>query len=552
MSLKARGAVILLVVAWLLMLPGTAVFAADEATGAAVEPADLVLLNRHVVTFRAAVPGAPPALRVEAIRERAANVAKAGGPLEVTTAPLPEGTAVLVDGTLLFRILDDDVSPALGESMESVTAGAVQNLRLAIAEYREIAKAKTMLPAVGLSLLATVALLVMLWLLRRAYRWTAARLGRFVAGKTASLSHEVGRRIVGPAEVVGLATLPLRVLAVVLAGLMSYQWAAFVLQQFPYTRPWGERLLANLLSALAKLGQDLLAVLPGLFFVALIFVAARFVTRLTNRFFNAVATGHVDLGWIDETTARPTGKLVNAVIWIFAIVAAYPYIPGSDSEAFKGIGVFMGLMLSIGASGIVNQAVSGLMLMYTRALRPGEFVQIGETEGVVESVGFLTTRVRTIRREMISIPNAVIAGNTTRNYSRLADQGGVFAATAVTIGYDTPWRQVAAMLRLAAERTDGVQRDPPPRILQTGLQDWYVEYQLLVNLSEPSERPVILDRLHANIQDVFNEHGVQIMSPHYNADPSGPKIVAKENWFEPPAKRQTGTGSGDDSPAGQG
>jgi len=193
-------------------------------------------------------------------------------------------------------------------------------------------------------------------------------------------------------------------------------------------------------------------------------------------------------------------------------------------------------MLSIGSSGIVNQAVSGLMLMYTRALRPGEYVQIGETEGVVKSVGFVTTRIETVRREELNVPNAIIASSVTRNYSRLAGEGGVFVPTKVTIGYDTPWRQVHALLLLAAERTDGVAKDPPPRVLQTALLDFYVEYTLLVNIAEPPRRLAILSGLNAKIQDVFNEFGVQIMSPNYEADPEAPKMVPKEDWVRPPAK----------------
>jgi small-conductance mechanosensitive channel len=185
----------------------------------------------------------------------------------------------------------------------------------------------------------------------------------------------------------------------------------------------------------------------------------------------------------------------------------------------------------------VNQAVSGLMLMYTRSLRPGEFVKIGETEGTVRSVGFVTTRIETLRHEEISIPNAIIVSSVTRNYSRLARDGGVWVGTSVTIGYDTPWRQVHAMLRLAAERTDAITRDPAPRVLQTGLQDFYVEYTLLVNLTDPARRMTVLDQLHANIQDAFNEFGVQIMSPHYEADPVEPKVVPREKWSEPPAER---------------
>jgi small-conductance mechanosensitive channel len=277
--------------------------------------------------------------------------------------------------------------------------------------------------------------------------------------------------------------------------------------------------------------------LPGLFFAALIFYLTRVLTRAVRAFFDGVEAGRIPVVWVDDVTARPTSRLINAVIWLFAFVAAYPYIPGTSSEAFKGIGVFVGLMLSIGSSGIVNQAVSGLMLMYTRAMRPGEFVKIGETEGTVKSVGFVNTRIETLRHEEVSIPNAVVAATVTHNYSRLAGDGGVAVPTKVTIGYDAPWRQVQSMLLLAAERTQNIARAVPPRVLQTALLDFYVEYTLLVRVADPTKRLTMLGELHGHIQDVFNEHGVQIMSPNYEADPAEPKLVPPDKWYPPPAQR---------------
>jgi small-conductance mechanosensitive channel len=346
-----------------------------------------------------------------------------------------------------------------------------------------------------------------------------------------------GRSVVGPTGIERILVAPLRVVAWLLGALVVYELLAYVLGQFPYTRPWGEALFANLAEAIGELASGIAGALPGLFFVAVIFYLTRVVAMAVRSFFNGVEEGRIDVAWVDHATARPTARLITGVVWLFGFVAAYPYIPGSDSQAFKGIGVFVGLMLSIGSSGIVNQAVSGLMLMYTRALRPGEFVQIGETEGIVRSVGFVNTQIETLRHEEVSIPNAVIAATVTRNYSRLARDGGVRLPTKVTIGYDVPWRQVRAMLLMAAERTQSISRTPEPRVMQTALQDFYVEYTLAVSVEDPSRKLLVLDELHANIQDVFNEHGVQIMSPNYEADPDAPKIVPREDWFKAPAQR---------------
>jgi small-conductance mechanosensitive channel len=512
--------------------------AAAPATDSAPEPADLVIANRRIFTMRAEGFGtAPPSARARTVSENIGLMVEQGGPLQVTTQELPEGIAVLIDGRLAFRVLSADVDPETGESVGQAADGAVKNLAKALAEVREARDARAMLPALGYALLATVLLLAAFWLLIKAYRWFADRAHGMVRQRFSSLLPDWANQVVGEAALAGLFTLPLKLLATLIAVLLTYEWTAFVLRGFPYTRPWGEALFDNLVQALAGFGIAILKAVPGLMFVALIILLTRIIVRAVRAFFDGVHRGSIRVGLLDETTAQPTGQLVITGIWILALVAAYPYIPGSGSEAFKGIGVFVGLMLSLGASGIVNQAVSGMMLMYTRALRPGEFVQIGEYEGTVKSVGFVTTRIETLRHEEINIPNAVIATSVTRNYSRLAADGGLWIATKVTIGYDTPWRQVHAMLELAAARTEGIEKDPAPRVRQTALQDFYVEYTLLVCIADPQLRVVTLDKLHGNIQDVFNESGVQIMSPNYEADPESPKVVPRDKWFEPPAAR---------------
>ena len=275
--------------------------------------------------------------------------------------------------------------------------------------------------------------------------------------------------------------------------------------------------------------------LPHLLAVIVILVATRFVVRFSNGLFAAIEQGRVVIHWLHPDTAMPTRRIAAALLWLFALVVAYPYLPGSNSDAFKGVSVFVGLMISLGSSGIMNQMMSGLTIVYSRSIRVGDFVKIGEVEGTVQHVGPLSTKIRTQKREEVTIPNAVVVSTTTTNYSWNAAQDGVQVPTTLTIGYDTPWRQVEALLILAAGRTPGIRRDAEPVVRQTGLTDFYVQYTLLVCLEQPNGRIVVLDALYANILDAFNEYGVQITSPHYVSDPSAPKVVPNELWYAAPA-----------------
>jgi small-conductance mechanosensitive channel len=173
-----------------------------------------------------------------------------------------------------------------------------------------------------------------------------------------------------------------------------------------------------------------------------------------------------------------------------------------------------------------------------RAFRKGDYVRIGDTEGTVTDLGIFATRIRTGLGEEITLPNATVMATSTKNYSRVIEGVGYVVDTVVTIGYSAPWRQVHAMLEEAASRTPDIAKKPAPIVRQTALSDFYVEYRLVAYslVESPMGRADLLNRLHANIQDVFNEHGVQIMSPHYEEDPNEPHVVPRDRWFLAPAK----------------
>jgi small-conductance mechanosensitive channel len=334
-----------------------------------------------------------------------------------------------------------------------------------------------------------------------------------------------------------LITLLLKGLHRLFLFIVFYNWLSYTLSCFPFTRVWGDTLSSFLLGLLAQIGGAILQAIPGLVTAVLIFFIARWCSGVLDHFFERVRLGQVEYAWLDADVVAPTRRIAKTLVWLFALAMAYPYLPGAQTEAFKGLSVLAGLMLSLGASNLVGQAASGLILTYGRVFRKGEYVRVADSEGTVTEMGMFATRIRTGLGEELTIANSKILEATTRNYSRAVKGAGFVLDTKVTIGYDTAWRQVHAMLIEAALRTEGVLSEPAPVVFQTALSDWYPEYRLVCQAvpSEPRPRALLLSTLHANIQDVFNAYGVQIMSPQYFEDPPEPKIVQPDQWYAAPA-----------------
>ena len=496
-------------------------------------PAELRYLNRRITTLRAEVLGRSPDERAAAAVLFIDRLVDQEPRATVTTESLGAGALLRLAGRPVFAILPDDVDMLAGETVETNVAEAAARLATAFGEAVESRTPSTLLAAVTAALGATAVFVGLLWALRRTYRAGAGRLTRNVEQRLDVLpgAGEIARTL----RTADLVRRALGLVSVLLALLLADMWLTFVLRRFPYTRPLGESLRSGVLSALVSAGQVIVDALPGLLTVLAILLAARFVVRLVGLTSDLVGQGRVAIPGVYPETVLPTRRIVIALVWLAALVLSYGFLPGSDSDAFKGVSLFVGLVVSLGSTGIMNQVMSGFTITYSRAIRLGDFVKVGDVEGSVVHLGTLATKIKTPRNEDITIPNAIVVSNATTNYSRNADGEGVFVPASLTIGYDTPWRQVHALLLLAARRTPGLRATPPPVVRQAALQDFSVQYTLLVCLERPHQRGQVLDGLHANIQDAFNEYGVQIMSPNYEADPSGPKVVPRSRWFAAPA-----------------
>jgi len=494
----------------------------------AAQPATLRFFNRDIVTFRVPYVGYSPAGRAAAGSERIREALAKGGPGAVKIARTSQGLEVLVDGIFTFRILEGDLDANDGQTFDQAQVVVAERLGEAIAAARQGGPSRALVRELGIAAAATVVLGLAVWVLALVRLWIRRRID----------AHLTRRLHLGRQERVGILR-TIRAIGQIIFGLLVAvlveEWLRFVFSLFPYTRPWSDNLTGYVAGIVAQVWAACIDAVPGLVMVTVIAALAHLVTRFVRTVVRGIEVGRYRLFGIDAEVVQPTRRLVTAAIWLFALAMAYPYLPGASSEAFKGLSVLVGVMLSLGASGIVGQAAGSFILTYSRTLRSGEWVRVGEVEGAVVNVGVFSTKIRTYTDEEVSIPNTVVLATITRNFSRPAGAPAAILETSVTIGYGTPWRQVQALLREAAARTPDLEREPPPEVLQTSLSDFYIRYSLRVRLRNQLRRPAVLSALYANILDTFNENGVQIMSPHYVLDPPAPVIVPKERWIGSPA-----------------
>ena len=285
----------------------------------------------------------------------------------------------------------------------------------------------------------------------------------------------------------------------------------------PETHDFVLMLQSHFFSALKVVGEAIIGYLPSLMTLIIIFILTRYTLKILSFLSEGIKQNKIKISGIHPELITPTFQLLRLLVLAFALVAAYPYIPGSDSPVFRGLTIFIGFLLSLGSTSLVSNIVAGIVLTYTRGLRLGDRVEIDDAVGEVIDRNLLVTRVRTIKNVIITIPNSKVLSNHIINYSASTEGRALILPTTVTIGYDAPWRYVHQYLIDAALSTRGILKTPVPFVLQTSLDDSYVSYELNAYTKEPLIMAEIYSELHQNIQDKFNEAGIEIMSPAYAA-----------------------------------
>jgi len=277
---------------------------------------------------------------------------------------------------------------------------------------------------------------------------------------------------------------------------------------------------------------------PSIAFLLIVAVTTWYLLKFLRFVFQQVGNGTITIEGFRPSWAGTTNRLMNILLVVLAVLIAYPYIPGSESPAFKGISLFLGLLVSLGSTGLVANIVSGIMLTYMDQFQVGDMIRIGEFMARVKKTSMLTTQLHTRKNEIVTIPNSLILSQEVTNFSAPGEAGLVISST-VGIGYDVPWRQVESMMKLAAARTSGVSHSIQPFVYTLSLNQFDITYELNVHIEKDAMYWATKSELNQNVLDAFNEFGVQIMTPAYEGDPDSTKVVPRSRWFSAPAKEAT-------------
>lgn len=517
--------------AWAQSAPAKQVQAIEQADSQPAEGesvGNVEIEGRHILTVYEPLGGYTPEERAKRIAARIIDTSKGKMPPEAIRLDVRQyWTEILIGNEILMAVTDLDAKKA-GKPRSQLATEYAASIRQEIVVYRREHSWKALLWAVVYTVVATAVLAALAFGMRRlrfllrgvALGWLEKRTN--VKEKSAvhlSVTY-IGTTLVALGAIIRW---------VVLLALFEI-YLTVVLSFYSSTRAISMAVTEWLFSALSSLAKSGLEYLPNLMVIGVIAFVSSQVLRLVNVVFHEVERGGIKIQGFYPDWAAPTARLIRMLIAVLVLVIVFPYLPGSKSPAFQGISIFVGVLLSLGSSSAVANAIAGVILTYMRSFLVGDWVKIGETTGEVVEKNMLVTRVLTPKKEIITIPNAAVMGGSVTNYTSEAKKAGVIFHTTVTIGYDAPWRKVHELLTEAARATEHVLSDPAPFVLQSALNDFYVAYELNAFTDSPLKMQFIYSDLHQNIQDKFNEAGVEICSPHFSALRDGNTIAIPEQY----------------------
>lgn len=427
------------------------------------------------------------------------------------------GVEIVFNDNILATVTQSD---AIWENRDQMVIAKeiVDAAHNAIIKHKKMTSFLTVAKQVGLSLLIIVSGILLIRIINRAFR---NKIKRYLVGKEGNWFKGWKLReyeFMNSRKQVKFTLIIIKIIRLILGVLIFIITAVLLFSIFPFTERLAGIIFGWIVNPVKNIFWAIFYYLPKLIVVIIICIVIRYVIKAVKYFMNEIATGKIKIKGFYPDWADSTYNIIRILLYAFGLVMIFPYLPGSDSDVFKGVSIFLGVLVSLGSSSMIGNLIAGLVITYMRPFKIGDHIKIGETTGdVLEKTPFVT-RIKTYRQEIVTIPNSNILSAAVINYSTEAqDSKGVIFHTTISMQYDVPWRDVHKYLIEAALRSEYILKNPAPFVLQTSLDDFYVSYQICAYSRNPEKQATIYSQLHSNIQDVFNEHGLELLSPHYRA-----------------------------------
>jgi small-conductance mechanosensitive channel len=473
--------------------------------------------------------------RANAITRRIERIAQNDSiPIEnLTIEQIPDDNSLYlsVDQEVILTVTKQDAK-AYRSTPELLAQQALQKIQVAIAQYRQDRKPEQLLKNIIYTVISTFAFLIISFAVIK----ISGKLFPFIRRLIESLTPGIK---IGNVEIISSSNISffwlrvLRIIRLLVFFLLLFNYATFVLRLFPWTRVFGESILGYFYQSLELVLSSIGQYLPNAFIIAIIIFITYYLIRLIKPFFTAIERGNLVIPGFYTDWAKPTYNLLLVIIIALAAIVAFPYLPGFDSPAFRGVSVFLGLLLSLGSTSAIANVIGGIILIYTRAFRIGDHIQVGEVIGDLIEKNFLVIRICTPTNKIITIPNSSLLSSNVINFSISSRElnRNLIIQTTITLGYDLPWRKAHKTLIEAAIETENILKEPAPFVLQTSLDNFYISYQLNAYTNQPNLMVIIYSELHQNIQDKCNEAGIEILSPSYTSLRDGNTTTIPENYL---------------------
>jgi len=423
-------------------------------------------------------------------------------------------TLIAYKDYMIMSISDADVAP-LGMPRQVVAEMYVEIIKTAFIKRIEDKSFTEWLISIGMTILTLGGLFLIIFLINRIFRWINKKLVDYeksLKRKRKSLFRYLAPK--GPEYFFIFVSNILRFAIIIL---VLFLYLPLLFSFLPWTKGVVDQFYTYISDPVLYIVNGIVNFLPDLFFIILIFIVARYIVRIITYISGEIEQGKLKLKGFHHDWAKPTLNIVKIIIYAFALVFMFPHLPGSDSKAFQGVSIFLGILFSLGSTSAIANIVAGIVITYMRPFMIGDRVKIGETVGDVVEKTLLVTKIRTTKNEDVTIPNATIINTHLWNYTKNASDIGIILHPSVTIGYDVPSEIVIDLLLKAAKNTKNLTRDFKPFVLQKSLNDFHVEYELNVYTKQPGKMQLFYSELNQSIQREFNKAGVEILSPHYNA-----------------------------------